>query len=118
MHELSLCQALLRQVDEIARRESAKRVTRIILQVGPLSGVVPELLQRAFTIARTGSVAERAELVIEEQPVRVRCTLCGAESAVSQNRLLCRECGDYRTQLIGGDELLLKSLELKRMRSR
>ncbi|EGV51833.1 hydrogenase maturation nickel metallochaperone HypA [Candidatus Endoriftia persephone] len=118
MHELAVCQALMRQVDEIATREAAERVTRIILQIGPLSGVVPELLQQAFTIARTGTVAETAELVTQTQPVRVRCTICGAESDATPNRLLCGACGDYRTQLIGGDELLLASLELERADSK
>ncbi|MBA1331888.1 hydrogenase nickel incorporation protein HypA [Candidatus Endoriftia persephone str. Guaymas] len=118
MHELAVCQALMRQVDEIATREAAERVTRIILQIGPLSGVVPELLQQAFTIARTGTVAETAELVAQTQPVRVRCTICGAESDATPNRLLCGACGDYRTQLIGGDELLLASLELERADSK
>jgi hydrogenase nickel incorporation protein HypA/HybF len=44
--------------------------------------------------------------------VRVRCTRCEAESEVPPNRLLCGSCGDYRTRLVGGDEMLLASLEL------
>jgi hydrogenase nickel incorporation protein HypA/HybF len=114
MHELSVCQGLLGQVDEIARRERALRVDRITLRVGPLSGVVPELLQQAFEIARAGSVAARAELHIENLPVRVRCTRCGAETDALPNRLLCGSCGDYRTRLLSGDELLLASVELTR----
>jgi hydrogenase nickel incorporation protein HypA/HybF len=114
MHELSVCQALLQQVSEIARRESADRVARIHLRVGPLSGVVPELLEQAFTIARTGTIAEQAELVTEPQPIRVRCSQCGEESDASISRLVCGVCGDYRTRLISGDELLLASVELTR----
>lgn len=114
MHELAVCQALLKQVEEIAARENAKEVTRILLRVGPLSGVVPELLEQAFTIARAGTIAEHADLISEPQPVKVRCHQCGAESEASLNRLICASCGDYRTQLIAGDELLLASLELNR----
>ncbi|MEN8167275.1 MAG: hydrogenase maturation nickel metallochaperone HypA, partial [Pseudomonadota bacterium] len=51
MHELSVCQALLAQVTEVADREQASEVSRILLRIGPLSGVVPELLEQAFTIA-------------------------------------------------------------------
>lgn len=112
MHELSICQSLLRQVEDIARREGGQRVDLIRLQVGPLSGLVPELLVNAFTIARAGTLAATAELVVESLAVRVRCTRCGAESEVSLNRLLCDQCGDYRTQLLSGDELVLASLEL------
>lgn len=114
MHELSVCQAMLAQVAEVADREQASEVTRILLRIGPLSGVVPELLEQAFTIARAGTIADQAELVTEAQPIRVRCSQCGAESEATVNRLLCAACGDFRTRLISGDELLLASVELKR----
>ncbi|MBW9265864.1 MAG: hydrogenase maturation nickel metallochaperone HypA [Candidatus Thiodiazotropha sp. (ex. Lucinisca nassula)] len=114
MHELSVCQAMLAQVEAIAKRENASQVIRIVIHIGPLSGVVPELLQQAFTIARAGSIAAEAELETALQLVRVRCQQCGAECDVSANRLICCECGDFRTQLISGDELLLASVELTR----
>lgn len=114
MHELAVCQGLMNQVEQIARREHADRVTRILLSIGPLAGVEPQLLADAFPIAAAGSIAESAELVIEQQPVRVQCLSCGAESDASVNRLLCGACGDFRTRLISGDEMLLTSLELER----
>jgi hydrogenase nickel incorporation protein HypA/HybF len=114
VHELSVCQALLQQVTEIARRERADRVTQIHLRIGPLSGVVPELLEQAFTIARAGTIAEQAQLLTEPQPIRVQCSQCGEESEASVSRLVCGACGDYHTRLISGDELLLASVELKR----
>ncbi len=114
MHELAVCQGLMAQVDQIARREAAERITRILLSIGPLSGVEATLLREAFPIAAAGTVAEGAELAIEEQDVKVKCLSCGAESAARANRLLCAACGDYRTRLISGDEMLLMSVELER----
>ena len=112
MHEYSVCMALLEQVERIAREPRARRVERIVLQLGPLSGVEAPLLEHAWPLAAAGSIAVDAELVIETAPVRVRCTQCGAESEAQANRLLCASCGDYRTQLISGDEMLLANLEL------
>ncbi|MBI1424182.1 MAG: hydrogenase maturation nickel metallochaperone HypA [Gammaproteobacteria bacterium] len=112
MHELSVCQGMLSQVEAIALQHQAKRVAAIILQIGPLSGIEPALLQQAFTLARAGSIAEQATLVIESLPVRVLCRQCGQESEVTPNRLLCKHCGDYHTQLVSGDEMLLASVEL------
>ena len=100
------------QVEAIAAREGAHAVTAIQVRIGPLSGVVPELLQQAFTIARAGTLAEQAELVTELQPIRIRCLECDAESQAEANRLLCGACGSYRTQVTSGDELLLASVEL------
>lgn len=112
MHELSVCQSLLSQVETIAQQHQASRVTAVILHIGPLSGVEPALLQQAFTLARAGSVAAEATLVIEALPVRVKCQSCGQESEATANRLLCAHCGDYHTQLLSGDEMLLASVEL------
>lgn len=112
MHELSICQALLDQVERIAQEHGASRVGRILLKVGPLSGVEPALLQHAYPLAAAGTIAEDATLVIESAPVRVRCNDCGAESDAVPNRLLCGVCGGWRTRLISGDEMLLANLEL------
>lgn len=112
MHELSVCEGLMRQVVEVAARHGADRVERLLLHVGPLSGVEPHLLADAFPFVSAGTLAEGAELVIESQPVRVECRSCGAESSASANRLICGVCGDWKTRLVSGDELLLISVDL------
>jgi hydrogenase nickel incorporation protein HypA/HybF len=112
MHELSVCLALMSQVNRIAAEHGARRVEKIVLMIGPLSGIEPALLKNAFPIASVSTVAEDAKLVIDHSPVRVRCTTCGAESEAAPNRLLCGSCGDFRTRLVSGDEMTLVSLEL------
>jgi hydrogenase nickel incorporation protein HypA/HybF len=112
VHELSVCLALLEQVEGIALEQHAERVERIVLRIGPLSGVDAALLRNAYPLAAAGTLAEGAELCIEDAPVRVRCTRCGEETEASPNRLLCGACGEYRTRLVSGDEMLLASLEL------
>jgi hydrogenase nickel incorporation protein HypA/HybF len=113
MHELSVCQGLLRQVQQVAADNEARVVERILLRVGALSGVEPPLLERAFEIARMGTVAETAELVIENGPVVVKCRECGGSSSVPANRLLCSYCGDWRVDVTEGEELLLLSVDLE-----
>jgi hydrogenase nickel incorporation protein HypA/HybF len=113
MHELSVCQSLLNQVNNIAAEHHATAIEKIFLQVGPLSGVEPELLQSAFPIARAGSIAAEAELVIQQMPIQVRCKTCHAETTAKANRLLCGECGDWQTELLSGDELLLERVEMQ-----
>ncbi len=113
MHELTVCRALIGQVEAVARAHGARTVTRIELRVGPLSGVVPELLREAFALARAGTVAEGAELRLVEVPLEVECESCGTRGpAAAPNRLLCPACGGWRTRLVSGDELLLVRVAL------
>ena len=113
MHELAVCQDIISQVEAIALSHHAQSVEVINLQIGPLSGVEIPLLESAFSIARAGTVAENALLNIEALPIRVKCNICNTESEVTQNKLLCKQCGNWQTQLISGDEMLLRQIELE-----
>ena len=114
MHELSVCQALIDQVEELAREQRARRVLSLVVGVGPLSGVEAGLLKQAYPVAAAGTVAEGSELDIESRPIRVHCRSCGEESDATVNRLLCASCGDWQTDLVSGDELVLTRVEFLR----
>jgi len=114
MHELAICQSLINQVEGIALQHRAKSVSLIVVGIGPLSGVEAQLLKNAYPIASAGSVAENTELVIEYLPVKVKCNNCGCESDALPNKLVCKQCGNWQTSLVSGDELLLMSVELEK----
>lgn len=112
MHEFAVCQDMLTQIKSIAAEQQAAAVDMVTVRIGPLSGIEAHLLKQAFPLAAAGTVAEKAELIVEELPIKVKCQLCGAETEAKANRLICGQCGDYHTQLISGDEMLLASVEL------
>ena len=114
MHELSICQGIMSQVNEIAFQNQASAIESITLRIGPLSGVEAPLLKQAFPFVAAQTIAENAELIIEELPVVILCKQCGSKSKTVPNKLICSQCGDYHTQLISGDEMLLASVELTR----
>lgn len=100
------------QIENIAEKNNAFAVASITLGIGELSGVEENLLRHAYPVASAGTIAEGAKLIIQSTPVFVRCSSCGEESTVKPNRMLCASCGDWRTELVSGDELLLIQLEL------
>ena len=113
MHELAVCQSLIGQVADVARANHAASVTDIFVSVGPLSGVEAPLMQNAFPIAAAGTVAGEATLHLEATSIRVRCSECGKESDAGVNELICRQCGDWRTTLVSGDELVLQRVVME-----
>ena len=113
MHELAICQALMNQVESIAAERNARSVVSIVVGMGPLSGVEAQLLKHAYPVASAGTIAEGARLVVENLPVRIKCSQCGHESDALPNKLVCKACGDWRTTLISGDELILMRVELE-----
>lgn len=113
MHELSICQALLTQVALVVGGRAADAVERITIEVGPLSGVDSGLLQRAFAVLRAGGLCDDAELSVQASNVIVACAECGVRTATPPNRLVCGECGGFRTAVVQGAELRLLRVEIR-----
>ena len=112
MHELAVCQDIISQVEQLAVEHQAKAIHSITLEIGPLSGVESALLEAAFPIASAGTVAENALLEITAIPVTVSCNICHQQTSASPNKLICGECGSWKTRLVSGDEMLLKRIEM------
>ena len=112
MHELAICQALMSQLETIALDNNAVRITSITLGLGPLAGVEEQLLKNAYPLASAGTIADGAELQVCLTPLRVHCTKCNRDSEAKPNQLVCGYCGDWHTELLSGDELLLIRVEM------
>jgi hydrogenase nickel incorporation protein HypA/HybF len=112
VHELSVCQSLVDQVEQIALSHGAKSVASVNLRIGPLSGVEPTLLEHAYPYACEGTLAADSTLVIELAPLRVCCEVCGSETEAQPNWLVCGACGNCHTKLLSGDEMTLMRVEL------
>jgi len=113
VHELAICQQLVARVDGLAREKDAA-VTRVRVGIGPLAGVEPALLARAYPLACAGTAAEGSILVLETIPIEVECRDCEVRTRASASRLLCGACGSWRTDLASGGELLLLKVEMAR----
>lgn len=61
MHELGICRNIVAIVGEAAK---GRRVRRITLEIGSLSGVVAEAVEFAFDLAAEGTPAAGAALEI------------------------------------------------------
>jgi hydrogenase nickel incorporation protein HypA/HybF len=112
MHELSVAQALVDQVEDLARQPGAVGVHLIRVRVGPLAGVVPDLLATTVPLSAAGTRAGQARLELVDAPIRVRCRSCAAETEAKANNLVCGACGNWQTEVVSGDELILETVEL------
>jgi hydrogenase nickel incorporation protein HypA/HybF len=110
MHELSIAEGV---VEVAARHARGRRVALVELKVGHLRQVVPSALEFAFELVAQGTPVEGARLVVEHVPARVACRACSAEGEVGGFPLACPGCGGLDVDVVGGEELLVDSLELE-----
>lgn len=113
MHELSLVASVFDILEEKAREHGAARVTKVVLKVGVMSGVVPDLLESAFDSYKKGTLAEEARLEIVRVPVKLRCPDCGGETAREDTDYSCAACGSRRVEIVAGRELVVEKIELE-----
>jgi hydrogenase nickel incorporation protein HypA/HybF len=113
VHELSLVVSVFEVLEEQAREHGACRVTRVVLKVGTMSGVVPELLESAFDIYKKGTLAEAARLDIVVVPVKLRCPDCGGEAVREDTDFSCAACGSRRVEIVEGREIIVERIELE-----
>lgn len=112
MHELSLTQSIVTIAEEHARKAGGTLIRGITLEVGELSGAIPEALEFAFDVCSKGSLADGATLTIRRIPGHGRCSACAAESFSETLTAVCPACGALAFELDAGLELRVLELEI------
>lgn len=113
MHELSIALSILDAAEEEMRTRTG-RVAAIHVQLGRLCGIVTESLASAFEMAREGTPLAQAELVIEEIPLVLHCSSCAQDGEpASLYELVCPRCGTPTNDIVRGQELAIRALEIE-----
>ena len=112
MHEMSLCESILGVLKEQAASEHFTRVKRVQLEIGPFSCVEPEALRFGFDVVMRGSLAEDAALEITTTPATAFCLSCFETVPVKNRFDACPKCGEASLQVMTGEELRIKELEV------
>jgi hydrogenase nickel incorporation protein HypA/HybF len=112
MHELSLTESLVAIAEEHARRAGATVIREVVLEVGALSGAIPEALEFAFDVCSKGTLAEGATLTIRRVPGSGSCADCAAQSPCDALTAVCPRCGALAFAIDRGTELRVLELEI------
>ena len=108
MHELGITRSVVAIVAEHAK---GQKVLSVTLEVGQLSGLLPESIRFCFDVCSKGTALEGAQLTIIEPAGRGHCTACGAQPQLSSPLGRCPQCGQATLQVVAGTELKIKQME-------
>lgn len=113
MHEYSIVQSLLDSCEENARANNATKVTKVVVKIGVLSGVEPDLLQTAFETFKEGTICEDSEFIMNIQPILIRCRSCSEDLTLIKHQFTCPNCESIEIDILDGEEMYLMQLELE-----
>ena len=108
MHEMAITQSV---VQAVCDRMGDAQISRVCLEIGTLSGVVADSVRFCFDLITEGTALEGASLEIVQPTGRARCRDCGAEFVLNDLLILC-ECGSANRELLAGEELKIREVEV------
>ena len=115
MHELQVTERILDIVLRHAKTNNVSKILSIQLQIGELSDLENEWVQRYFDYLSKDTLAENAKLVIERTPVVMRCDSCSISFEVNlkENKdIECPACGSAKCSLVSGRDYYIKDMEV------
>ena len=110
MHELSLAQELVHQLERLAAERGIARFTEVIVRCGAMQQVVPESLALAFEVLTPDTPAAGAKLKIVAEPIRARCRACGSSFEAAIDDYTCPACARADVEIIAGRDLVLQTV--------
>jgi len=114
MHELSIAASVVDAVTDSLAKYPGAKVLEVRLRVGELAAVVEDSLQFCWGIATEGTGLAGSRLAVTAVPVTVHCAACGAEGKLkSLQEFRCPHCGEPASDLRGGRELEIESVEIE-----
>jgi hydrogenase nickel incorporation protein HypA/HybF len=113
MHEMSLCENILQTLQQQANAQQYSKVKTIWLEIGELAGVEADALRFSFDSVMQDSIADQARLEIIDIAGQAYCSHCAKNVPIQQRYDACPECGHFPLQIVSGDQMRIKQLEVE-----
>ena len=109
MHELSITQGI---VEICLQHAEGRDITLVVVEIGDLSGVVPEAVEFCFAACSVDTLAEAARLEIRRIDGKGRCLDCTAVQPIERLYDPCCHCGSYALEIVSGEEMRVLEIEV------
>ena len=112
MHELGIVFHIIKTLEEVAKEQNLSKVSKVVLEVGEVSTVIPEYLEDCWKWAcKKSELMIESELVHETIKAVTLCDDCKGEYETVKYAKICPYCGSENTYLLTGNEVQIKEIE-------
>lgn len=111
-NEYSEAEKVLKLALDVAATKKARKITRLVVEVGKLSPFDPQTVKTAMVSLVSGTMADGAEIEVKPNPSMIRCR-CGFQGepkvfGMSRNTVAeCPKCGRTEVLVLGGQGMRL-----------
>lgn len=113
MHELGIVFYIIRDVKKVAEENNCRHLSKVVMNIGEVSTVVPELLTDCWKWAvKKEELLCDSELEIVRIPAVTFCEDCKKEYETVKHGKTCPYCKGRNTWLLRGNEVEIKEIEV------
>lgn len=116
-NEYSEAEQVLKLALDVAATKKAKKITRLVVEVGKLAPYDPQSVKTAMVALVSGTMANGAEIEVKLNPSMIKCR-CGFQGepkvfGISRNTVAeCPKCGRTEVLVIGGQGIRLGEIDI------
>ena len=97
---------------ESALRNQAHIINEMVIEVGTLSGIIPDALEFCYESACIGTMAEGSKLTIITIPAEAHCPACNNKFEANNLVMQCPACAELVFDVRGGRDLRVKKINI------
>lgn len=113
MHEMSITQNIIDEVEEHLKNVSYTKIIDIKIKVGELTALDSSSLLFCYEALTKGTKFENVPLIIEEIALKGHCNNCKQEININNFLFICSNCGSSDITILSGDELILSEINIE-----
>jgi len=113
MHELGIVFYIIKDVKEVAAENHSDKITKVVMNIGEVSTVVPYYLEDCWNWAvKKEPLLDGSKLEIIQIPAVTYCEDCKQEYPTIKHGKTCPFCKSRNTYLLRGNEVEIKEIEV------
>ena len=112
MHEIGIVRSMCRTVLDYMEENNVAAISEIVCEVGELSLVIPQYVEKLFPHVSEGTPLKGAKLILETVPGMAECDDCDEIFNVIEHEGYCPNCGSFEKTVLTGKDFTIKEIHI------
>lgn len=112
MHEIGIVRSMCKTVLDYAKENKVRHVDEIVCEIGELSLVVPEYVEKLYPVVTDDTPLKDTKLIIEIVPGMAECDECDEIFNVVEHEGYCPNCGSFEKTVLTGLDFNIKEIHV------
>lgn len=112
MHEYSITSSLVNILEDVAKKNKLKKISRVNIDLDPIANIEPDSIRFYYEfMTRDDKLLKDSELIFNIQKIRIECRDCGSIFEKDEFIPKCPKCGSSKVKNINIDDIKIISVE-------